>query len=107
MGVHPHALALRLRLAAGGEDLLVAQRLPAALADALGGENLDHVGAVGDGLPDMLPDLIGRHGGFADRETAVNSREPGILPRAMASRSGTSLAAPMLCTVVKPAISIA
>jgi hypothetical protein len=39
--------------------------------------------------------------------TEVRSRGPAICPRAMASRSGTSIGWPMLCTVVKPAISIA
>jgi hypothetical protein len=50
-----------LGLAASSQDLLVAQRLSAALADALGGEDLDHIGTVGDGLPDVLPDLIWGH----------------------------------------------
>ncbi len=33
-------------------------------------------------------------------------RGPGNTPRAIASRSGLSEAAPTLCTVVKPAISV-
>ena len=36
MRVHPDALALRLRLVAGGEDLRVGERLAAALADGSG-----------------------------------------------------------------------
>jgi hypothetical protein len=68
--MHPDPLAQRLRLAAGGENLLVAERLPAALADAFGGENLDNVGAVGavgHGLADMRSNLL-------DREARVRQR---------------------------------
>ena len=67
VGVHPDALALGAGLVAGGEDLRVGERLAAALADGFAGEDLDHVGAVGGGLADVLPDLIGREGGVVER----------------------------------------
>src|SRR5438477_12829522 len=38
--------------------------------------------------------------------TAVRMRGPGSAPFAIASRSGTSMGEPTLCTVVKPAISV-
>src|SRR5262245_52476267 len=65
--MHPHTLAEVLGLAAASEDLLVAQRLAAALADALGGKDLDDVGAIVDSLANVLPDLLNRHAGVADR----------------------------------------
>src|SRR5260370_36648842 len=68
MGVHPDPLAKGLGFSARGVDLVVAERLPAALPNALGGKNLDDVGAVGDGLADMGADLVERQAGVVRSE---------------------------------------
>ena len=67
MRMHPYALAEVLGFAAAGENLLVGQSLAAALPDALGSKDLDHVSSVGNGLADVLPDLLHRHARVADR----------------------------------------
>ena len=48
----------------------------------------------------------GVHFAFAIEPSDVRMRGPGSTPRLIASRSGLSDAAPTLCTVVKPAISV-
>src|SRR5262245_8242662 len=78
--MHPYTLAKALGLAAGREDLIVAQGLAAALADALGGKDLDDVGAIGDSLADVLPDLRYRHALLADRRHRRQQPGSGYLP---------------------------
>ena len=53
--VHDAAPPQRLGLPARGRELLLREVRPAALADALRSENLDHVCAGGDPLPDGQP----------------------------------------------------
>jgi hypothetical protein len=62
------------RFAAGRSDLLVAQRLAAAFADALRGENFDDIGAVCHGFLDKLPDLLGSETRI--RELVDRGQEP-------------------------------
>src|SRR5206468_5182894 len=50
---------LRSRLAARGPQLVLGERRPAAFADALRAEDLDHVGARGNALPDGAPQPVG------------------------------------------------
>src|SRR5258708_2503714 len=58
----PHGL----RLTAGGLDLLISHTLAAAVANALGGEQLDDIGAVGLHLADLFADLLRRARGLVD-----------------------------------------
>ena len=105
--VHQRPQSLRLRLAARRRELLVGHRLRAAVADALRREDLDEVGARLLLLADVLAHLIRRAGPLVHRaERRQDARARAARPRSIASRSSLSLAAPTLCTVVKPLISV-
>ena len=59
--------SLRPALVAGRLDLFVAQRSHAAVADAAGGEDLDHVGPIRLELPDVGADGVRVAGGAGHR----------------------------------------
>ena len=99
-------MPLALRLAARRLQLLVGHRLLAAVADARRREDLDDVGAVRLELPHLLADLLRVPLRSLSERIEVRMRGPGSTPRAIASRSSTSFAAPALWMVVKPASSV-
>ena len=74
------------------------------LADA---KILIDVGAVGLELAHLLADLVRRAAALVElTDRRAGCAGPGSTPRAIASRSSTSLACPGLWIVVKPAISV-
>jgi hypothetical protein len=75
VGVDERAQAEGACLATGGLELGVAQRLAAALPDALGGEDLDEIGAIGLVLDHRLAQLFGSAG------PVVQGLERGEQPR--------------------------
>jgi hypothetical protein len=107
VGVDERPQAEGSRLAARRLQLTIAEGPSAALADALGGEDLDEIGTVGLALRDRLAQLFGPPVASFRGSSDVSSRGPAISPRAMASRSSLSSRDPGLCTVVKPASRVA
>ena len=85
--------------------------MPPPLADRFRGENFDQICARRFLLAHETHESH-RRASFSPLaleglRTAVRMRGPGIAPLAIASRSGTSVGEPTLCTVVKPAIECA
>ncbi len=79
------------------------------MADAIRGEDLDQVGACFLLLPHVCANVIWRAAQLSLPLERLDRRQdagPGSTPLAMASRKGTSVGEPTLCTVVKPAISV-
>src|SRR5207248_11796377 len=75
--VHHRPEPLRLRLAAGGLQLLVGHRLLAAVAYARGREDLDDVGAVLLQLPYFLANLVRRSAALVQLPDRRQHARPG------------------------------
>ena len=91
-GPHP----LRFGVAADCGDLIIGHGLLAPIADARGGEDLDHVAAFSFSLANHLTQLCRSARLLSDLVNRRQQARPGIAPALMASRLSLSIAAPRL-----------